>query len=130
MKKTLLFLLLTLLSCTTLCAYTAKIDGFYYNFSGDNATVTYLYYDSSNNSSAYSGDVVIPDSVTYNGKTYTVTNIGDCAFYSCYSLKSVTIPNSVTSIGYFAFYGCSRLTSITIPNSVTSIGERAFEGCI
>lgn len=48
MKKTLLFLLLTLLSCTTLCAYTAKIDGIYYNFSEDNAVVTYLYYDSSN----------------------------------------------------------------------------------
>ena len=48
---------------------------------------------------------------------------------SCYSLTSVTIPNSVTSIGHGAFYECSSLTSITIPDSVTSIGGYAFCHC-
>ena len=52
-----------------------------------------------------------------------------CKYSSCFSLTSVTIPNSVTSIGYWAFYDCSSLTSITIPNSVTSIGNSAFSGC-
>ena len=59
----------------------------------------------------------------------SVTNIGDEAFYYCFSLTSIIIPNSVISIGDFAFYGCSRLTAITIGNGVTSIGCFAFAVC-
>lgn len=69
--------------------------------------------------------VTIPSVI--NG--YTVTSIGDCAFYNCTSLTSITIPNSVTWIGDYAFSGCTSLTSITIPNSVTNIGECAFYNC-
>ena len=80
-------------------------------------------------SDTYSGDITIPSTVTYLGQTYTVTSIGDYAFYECSSLTSITIPNSVTSIGSYAFRGCSSLTSITIGNSVTSIGDWAFYNC-
>ena len=73
--------------------------------------------------------VVIPETVTYQGTTYSVTSIGYAAFAYCSSLTSVTIPNSVTSIDYWAFYDCSSLTSVTIPNSVTSIGNYAFQNC-
>ena len=73
--------------------------------------------------------VVIPETVTYQGTTYSVTSIGESAFFYCSSLTSVTIPNSVTSIGDAAFYDCSSLTSVTIPNSVTSIGDWAFQNC-
>ena len=58
-----------------------------------------------------------------------MTRIEDETFLACYSLESVTIPNSVTSIGEHAFNDCISLQSITIPNSVTSIGEYAFDGC-
>ena len=77
----------------------------------------------------YSGDIVIPAYVNYDGKTYNVTSIDEYAFQSCSGLTSVTIPNSVTSIGYGAFLDCSGLTSVTIPNSVTSIGYLAFWDC-
>ena len=58
-----------------------------------------------------------------------ILSIGQCAFYSCKSLTSVTIGNSVTLIEYNAFRYCRSLTSITIPDSVTSIGSGAFFGC-
>ena len=80
-------------------------------------------------SGKYSGVVVIPSSVNYNGATYSVTSIGNGAFFYCYSLTTVVIPNSVTSIGEQVFYGCESLTNVKIPNSVTSIGIQAFYGC-
>ena len=110
-------------------AYDAKIDGIYYLFSGDKATVTFQKHQNYTYMSDYTGEVVIPESVAYNGKTYSVTSIGNYAFADCSSLTSITIPSSVTSIGFEAFLGCSGLTSITIPNSVTSIRHFAFWGC-
>ena len=77
----------------------------------------------------YSGDVVIPATVTLEGTDYNVVKINTYAFMDCSYLTSVTIPNSVTSIDENTFHGCTRLTSVTIPNSVTSIGNNAFECC-
>ena len=77
----------------------------------------------------YSGEVVIPEFVVYNGKTYSVTDIGPSAFSGCSGLTSVTIPNSVTRIEDLAFSVCLGLTSVDIPNSVTSIGKDAFYEC-
>ncbi len=112
-------------------AYDAKIGEIYYNFSGTEARVTYnsFSFDGSGNSSAYSGNVVIPESVTYDGKTYSVTTIGISAFSGCTGLTSITIPNSVTSIDNCTFQGCTSLTSITIPNSVTNIEWGMFMSC-
>ena len=58
-----------------------------------------------------------------------VTSINAYAFYTCYSLASITIPESITSIGNNAFYHCESLASITIPNSVTSIENYVFNNC-
>ena len=77
----------------------------------------------------YTGSVVIPASVTYNGITYSVTSIGDSAFRDCSGLASVVIPDSVEIIGVYAFYNCDGLTSVVIGNSVTSIGNSAFAYC-
>ena len=107
-------------------AYDCKVDGIYYNLNNDDKTASVT---SSSTNNKYVGTIIIPESITYSGTTYSVTSIGDFAFSVCSGLTSVTIPNSVTSIGYRAFCKCSGLTSVVIPNSVTSIGEYAFEGC-
>ena len=124
-----------------------EIDGICYNLVEETkaAEVTANY-------NIYRGDITIPESVEYEGITYSVTSIGGYAFYYCTGLKSVTIPNSVitigesafsecknlssvtiangvTSIGVVAFRMCTSLTSLTIPNSVTAIAESAFQGC-
>ena len=105
-------------------AYSFEVDGIYYNITyGNTVEVT------NNGENTYSGTVVIPSSVEYSEQNYTVTSIGNYAFYFCSGLTSVTIGNSVTSIGDFAFQNCSGLTSVTIGNSVTSIGLSAFYGC-
>ena len=106
-------------------AYDAEIDGIYYNFSGSKAIVT----NRNGRYNSYSGAVTIPESVSYNGNTYNVTDISGSAFAYCYDLTSITIPNSLTSIGERAFTRCISLQSATIPSSVTEIGERAFEDC-
>ena len=89
----------------------ANADGktIYYIYNSDGTTVSVSYRGSCSADyiNRYDGDIVIPESVTYNENTF-----------------------SVTSIGYEAFIGCSGLTSITIPNSVTSIDVSAFLGCI
>ena len=59
----------------------------------------------------------------------SVTSIGSSAFNYCTSLTSVTIPDGVTNIGDYAFMHCTSLTSITIPDNVTSIGDWAFRNC-
>ena len=120
-----LLLIATCLFSNNAFAYEAEINGIYYNFNGDEAEVTYT----NTSYDFYTGDVVIPESVVYNAKTYSVTSIGSSAFAGCSGLTSVNIPNSVTSIGKYAFNYCSGLASVTIPNSVTSIGNVAFDNC-
>lgn len=58
-----------------------------------------------------------------------VTSIEKSAFYYCYKLETVTLPNTLTTIGSAAFERCPSLREIYIPDSVTSIEQRAFRGC-
>ena len=80
-------------------------------------------------SQRYTGDIVIPESIVYEGIECNVTSIGDNAFAGCTGLVSIEIPNSVTTIGNNAFSYCSGLTTVTIPNSVTGIRAFAFFRC-
>ena len=103
-------------------AYDFEVDGLCYNIlSSDQVEVTYRKI----NGGSYSGEIQIPEIVTYNGVSYHVSSIGEAAFSGCYYLKgSLAIPNSVTSIGSSAFNNCSGLTGeLIIPNSVSSIGS-------
>ena len=128
--KLFIFFLALLASVGTMSAqfksYT-EIGEFLYYFDEDNLTAEIMLDWEITDS--YSGDIVIPESVTYEGKTYSVTRIDEYAFDFCAGLTSVDIPNSITSIGQGAFRECTGLTSVTIPNSVTSIGEFVFQNC-
>ena len=101
--------------CQSLSAHDFYVGGIYYNYlSETDNTVAVTFrgdkYDSYGNE--YSGNVVIPESVTYNGTTYSVTSIGSSAFDDCTGVTSIEIPNSVKSIGYYAFNGCTGKLSI------------------
>ena len=124
MKKIFSLLIFTLCALS-IWAEDFQVNGIYYKILTDKTNEVAVTYGSP----LYTGSVTIPETVTYNGTTYSVTSIGDWAFDGCSGLTSITIPNSVTSIGSWAFRYCSSLTSVTIPNSVTSIGSYAFSGC-
>ena len=99
-----------------------EVDGINYSINGNEAMVT------RNNN--VSGDVTIPETVYYNGMTFTVTRIGSYAFAYNYDLTSISIPNTVTSIDTEgAFHYCSKLTSVSLGNSITFIGDYTFSFC-
>ena len=102
----------------------AEIDGinYYILTKGSYAEVAFK-------SSGYTGDIVIPSQIEYEGVTCTVTAIRNSTFYYESSLNSVSIPNTVTSIGSSAFEGSSTLKVVNIPHSVTYIGAKAFYKC-
>jgi hypothetical protein len=130
MKKTLLHTTLfgfLLLLPTAAGAFDFEVDGIFYNINSDNASVSVTYETTAFRT--YTGNVVIPDTVTHNGVDYLVTAIGNSTFFYCYDMTSVTIPNTVTSIGYYAFSGCAQLTEIKLPETLVSIGNCAFENC-
>lgn len=132
MKKYFLFFVAALCLAWNASAYdfvavNSDGDSIWYNITyNDTTTVEVTYKDYYNG--GYSGSITIPSTVTYQGRTYSVTAIGYNAFENCSGLTAVIIGNSVTSIQYYAFYGCSGLDTVTIPNSVTSIGGSAFLG--
>ena len=84
------------------------IDGIYYYFNGDEAIVT------NDISVNYIGDIVIPETVTYNGKQYTVTTIESYAFETGITMESISIPKTIKSIGQGAFNGCWNLKKVII----------------
>lgn len=131
MKQLLSLILLAVLPMAA-SANDAEIGGIYYNFSNGEATVTYKG-DNGATANTYSGDVVIPETVTFEGVVYKVTCIGGYAFYNCKELTSVIIPDGVTSIGDaeggYTFYKCTSLTRIDIPYTVTRLGDGTFYNC-
>ncbi|MBO4892054.1 MAG: leucine-rich repeat protein [Prevotella sp.] len=126
MKRVLLLFTLLLLVAANASAVEVEINGLWYEVVSKIKEAKVIKY---NNKNQYSGDIVIPETVEYEGIICSVSSIDEFAFMSCSGLTSVTISNSVTSIGDNAFLNCKGLNSVVIPNSVTSIGSFAFFGC-
>ena len=132
MNKELFLAVATLLICFATKAWA-------YDFSAKCESGQTLYYNVTSSTQPYTvevasneaakGELVIPSSVSNDGRKYSVTGIGTNAFYMCKELKSVKMPNSIASIGDSAFYRCEGLISVNIPKSLNSIGNDAFGGC-
>ncbi len=107
--------------------YDFEQNGIFYMYDemGHNAIVTYR----DTRFDCYSGDIVIPESVNYDGETLPVIGIGRDAFSNCMGLTSVQIPASVTEIGERAFRNCIGLTTVTLPERLVALGNQAFAHC-
>ena len=128
------FLLTVLISMVGTKAFAHDIavandDGvtIYYRFINNNTELEVVYRHTNyySYSNEYTGNVVIPESVTYSGQSYSVTGIGQYAFRGCNELTSITIPSSVKSIiRPMLLEGCDNLSSIVVENGNTHYDSR------
>ena len=132
MKKTALTTIFIVLCTVGTYGYDVCVDGLYYSLKDTSATVTYgdVRGRKDVNGVEYNMDkIAIPSQIVYEGKTYTITEIGDTAFCHTTGFSQISIPNTVVRIGKSAFQRIYNIKSIDIPSSVAEIGEYAFEGC-
>ena len=128
MRAVLLVLLLSAVGMTKVFSQTFTVGNLNYSINNDGVSVTVTGHV---DGTAATGELVIPESVTQWGASYSVTVIGNNAFNNCTGLTGdLVIPNSVTIIGDGAFAGCSGFTGdLVIGDGVTTIGSYAFNGC-
>ena len=99
--KRLTTLISLVLMATMLSAQTSvTVDGIKYELDGSTATVTYPNESkpSSSSPSTYTGDIVIPATINYEGTDYAVTSLGERAFYAA-DISSITLPEGLVTIG-------------------------------
>lgn len=132
MKK--VFIFLTIVASyfmMTNAATTFTVDGFKYTvISEDESTVEFGTNAKYGNAKT---NVVVPATVEYGGKTYTVIGIGEKAFApasggttTTSKLLTAELPNTIKYIGKYAFDRCSNLQNFQFPQNLDSIGEMAF----
>lgn len=117
---------LSLMCSVTVGAFDFSVNNIYYNINDKTLTAEVTYGNSYN---SYSGQIVIPATVSNNGKVYDVTAVGENAFRDCSGLTSVTFGSNVATIGKRAFLNCSALASVNITNGITEIRDYAFAQC-
>lgn len=127
LKKHLFFIALFCL-LGTLCSNAAKmtINGINYETDDETLTATVKKYTKG---SPYTGEIVIPAEIEYNGTKYPVVATGANTFQDCTELTKVVLPESCVTIGRGTFSGCTALTEFPLPHTVISIGQNAFKGC-
>ena len=126
MKKFISFLSLALITIAMSAQTTATVNNIKYILNGTDATVTYPTdgKPGSSNPNTYTGDIVIPPTITVDAITYNVTGISDYAFRKA-SITSLSLPEGLLSIGEEAIYE-TQITDLTVPNSVTTLGQYAL----
>ena len=119
-------------AATALQAASITYDGINYTTSGNKATIAKYTIDKTvtpYDTLFYSGDIVIPETFTYEGTEYTVVATAANSFLDCRNLTSVKLPATCVTIGRNTFKGCSGLTTSPIPETATSVGSGVFNGC-
>ena len=76
-----------------------------------------------------SGNVMIPESVAFDGKIYYVSQVADTGFANCKGIKSLILSSKISKIGKRAFFNCVNLNSVNIPYGVKEIPEGVFCHC-
>lgn len=116
-------LLLFLLVCfsNTINAHDFEVDGIYYYVTSYPQKTVSVCHKTGSAYSTYSGDIVIPECVSWKDTDYQVVSISQKTFYNNTGLTSISIPKTVTSIGNDAFYGCSRLKEVYLEDSETTL---------
>jgi len=125
-----LIFVLSLFANLQVFSHDFELDGIFYNYNLDDGTATVTSEDEGvSNTRSYTGDMIIPNSVSINGRALKVTAIGNHAFWYCKNLKSIKLPETITTIGAEAFAECEGLEKLNIPNSIINIGANAFQNC-
>ena len=93
MKKLFIFVLCAIVS-TFAKAYDFQVDGFYFSVTDQSGPFVSVV----SGDVKYSGDLTIPNTVTYEGTTYTVNEIGSNAFEGCVGLTSIVINDHIKTI--------------------------------
>lgn len=125
--RRLLSVFVAFLATSYLWAHDFEVDGIFYNILDNNSVEVSYKGDLMPDYNAYSGEITIPEIVTYNGITYSVTSIGSWTFRDCSSLTAISIPKSIINIGDGGFYNCISLISITMkattPPTISTISS-------
>lgn len=105
-----------------------KVGNLYYTTTSDTEVMVAPHIEDNSVMSDYQGDIVIPSTVDYDNRQYTVTQIGEYAFYNCADVTSIAIPSTIRSIGSMAFTNCSNITELNLPEGLECISSGALFG--
>ena len=127
-----------------------QVDGVWYDLDDETLSATVA----SSLTESYRGEVTIPSSINYDGKTYAVNAIYGGAFKGYVEdstsiknldfnaqidelpanlfdkyLQGIAIRGGITNIPDFAFQNCDSLHRVVLGDNIKSVGRYAFNNC-